>query len=248
MPIHDWTRVRAGTFHDFHAGWIPLIRTALNNGLLPKEYYAQAEQVSGSVTPDVLTLERSNPIGDVEMDDGFPAGGIALAVRVPKVKLMDQTEEEAYTRKTRNVVIRHSSDDRIVALLEIVSPGNKTSKNALVTLVDKAVNAILKGYHFTFVDLFPPTRRDPQGLHKAIWSHFDESKFKANAKKPLILAAYVSGLVKQAYVEQTAVGNVLIDMPLFLEPGLYVDLPLEATYRDAFHGLPRHYRKILDAK
>ncbi len=29
MPIHDWTRVTAGTWHDFHLAWITEIRNAL---------------------------------------------------------------------------------------------------------------------------------------------------------------------------------------------------------------------------
>lgn len=27
MPIHDWTRVGVGTFHDFHSGWIIHVRS-----------------------------------------------------------------------------------------------------------------------------------------------------------------------------------------------------------------------------
>jgi hypothetical protein len=44
MPIHDWTRVEAGIFHDFHHGWIEEIKRTLNAGLLPDDYYALAEQ------------------------------------------------------------------------------------------------------------------------------------------------------------------------------------------------------------
>ena len=44
MPIHDWTRVDAGIFHDFHLGWIAEIRHVLNGGLLPPNYYALAER------------------------------------------------------------------------------------------------------------------------------------------------------------------------------------------------------------
>jgi hypothetical protein len=47
MPVHDWTRVSAGTFHDFHCTWIPQIKNRLNEGVLPPEYYAQVEQVTG---------------------------------------------------------------------------------------------------------------------------------------------------------------------------------------------------------
>ena len=47
MPVHDWTRVEAGTFHDFHHSWIEELKRALNAGLLPLAYYAQAEQRAG---------------------------------------------------------------------------------------------------------------------------------------------------------------------------------------------------------
>jgi hypothetical protein len=42
MPVHDWTRVEAGIFHDFHTVWAVAIRNALNDGLLPKGYYVMA--------------------------------------------------------------------------------------------------------------------------------------------------------------------------------------------------------------
>jgi len=41
MPMHDWTRVSAGTFHDFHCSWIAELKKTLNGGLLPPDYYAQ---------------------------------------------------------------------------------------------------------------------------------------------------------------------------------------------------------------
>ena len=50
MPIHDWTRVSAGTWHDFHMAWIAELRNALNDGLLPADYDAQAEQIAGPPT------------------------------------------------------------------------------------------------------------------------------------------------------------------------------------------------------
>ena len=35
MPVHDWTRVEAGTFHSFHMAWIIFIRRALNGREVP---------------------------------------------------------------------------------------------------------------------------------------------------------------------------------------------------------------------
>lgn len=33
MPIHDWTRVTAGTFHAFHTAWIVQLQEMLNAGV-----------------------------------------------------------------------------------------------------------------------------------------------------------------------------------------------------------------------
>ncbi|HQZ68052.1 MAG TPA: hypothetical protein PLY87_23335 [Planctomycetaceae bacterium] len=53
MPLHDWTRVLAGTFHDFHYIWVAELRHRLNRGLLSEGFYAQAEQVAGGSLPDM---------------------------------------------------------------------------------------------------------------------------------------------------------------------------------------------------
>ena len=44
MPIHDWTRVEAGTFHALHFFWVAALTNALNSGGLPRGYYALVER------------------------------------------------------------------------------------------------------------------------------------------------------------------------------------------------------------
>ena len=66
MPLHDWTRVDAGIFHDFHTVWIGNLRTRLNSGLLPADYYALAEQIAGGLGPDVLTPPKEMLMGPLE--------------------------------------------------------------------------------------------------------------------------------------------------------------------------------------
>ena len=56
MPAHDWTRVDAGLFHDFHQSWTIALRNALNAGVLPPDYFALVEQSIRGPIPDVLTL------------------------------------------------------------------------------------------------------------------------------------------------------------------------------------------------
>ena len=136
MPVHDWTRVTAGVFHAFHNSSITAIQEALNNGLLPPDYYALGEQVAGPFAPDVLTLQAVED-NRASTPGGHP-GPIALAVAPPRVRFTAQTEMDEYVRKQRTLVIRHGTDDRIIALLEIVSPGNKASRHALRSFVEKA--------------------------------------------------------------------------------------------------------------
>lgn len=62
----------------------------------------------------------------------------------------------------------------------------------------------------------------------------------------MTLVAYETGLSVRAYVEPVAVGETLHDMPLFLEPGGHVPVPLERTYQAAFAALPRRWRVVLE--
>lgn len=143
MPIHDWTRVRAGTFHDFHSGWIIHLKETLNRGLLPEGYYALAEQQAGEIQSDVLTLHTSN---GVPFPSATASGGLAIAEAPPQVSLRMVPDEAAtYRLSRRTLTIRHSSDHRIVALLEIVSPSNKDRDLSVEQFADKALAAIRQG-------------------------------------------------------------------------------------------------------
>jgi hypothetical protein len=248
MPIHDWTRVTAGTWHAFHTSWISAIQENLNAGLLPGDFYAQAEQIVGPLGPDVLVVETTSPPGTngSAHSGGAGTGGVAVATRPPRARWTAEAEMNEYVLKRRTVVIRHASDDRIVALLELVSPGNKSTRRALRSFVEKAVEALYQGYHLTVVDLFPPTPRDPNGIHGAIWAELSDEEFRLPPEAPLTLAAYSAGVRKKAYVEPTAVGTALIDMPIFLDEETYVDVPLEATYQAAYRGVPRRWKQVLE--
>jgi len=250
MPVHDWTRVDAGIFHDFHQEWISRIKGALNAGLLPAGYYALIEQVVGGPIPDVLTLEsrRGEPPGPADEEEAAdePGSGVALATAPPKVRFTAVVETEQYARKRSRIAVRHRSGDEVVAVLEIVSPGNKGSRHALRSFVDKALELLDAGVHLLLIDLFPPGTLDPQGIHSAIWSEIEGSELELPPEEPLTLVAYSAGEVKQAFIEPIAVGAVLPDMPLFFLPRRYVPVPLEATYRDAFAAVPKRWRDEIE--
>jgi hypothetical protein len=247
MPVHDWTRVDAGIFHDFHTVWIAEIRSSLNAGLLPQGYYALAEQHAGSHVTDVLTLHVSP--GSQEPLPSLPdTGGTAVAEAPPRVRGR-QTLEPAILARRRTLAIRHVSGHRLVALIEIVSPANKDRPESVEAFAAKAVSALDLGVHLLLVDLFPPGLHDPRGIHSAILCRLGHSAetYDLPSGEPQTLVAYAAGPRVEIYLEHAAVGAVLPDMPLFLRPDRYVNVPLESTYQAAFRGAPAFWREVLEA-
>jgi hypothetical protein len=213
MPIHDWTRVRANRFHHFHQMWSVTICNALNDGRMPTGYFALAEQITGGTA------------------------GVALADAPLPVRHTATTDAVTYARKANAIVIRHP-DGVVVAIVELVSPGNKDSKHALRSFTRKAVQFLHAGIHLLIVDLFPPSKRDPHGIHKLIWDHLKDEPYTLPAQQPLTFAAYSAAGAITAYVNNVGVGESLPDMPIFLLPERYVPCPLEATYQAAWAMFP----------
>lgn len=196
MPVHDWTRVDAGIFHDFHTVWVGQLRTALNEGLLPEGYYALAEQHA----------------------------------------------------RRRSLAIRHISGHRLIALVEIVSAANKDRPQHVDEFAANAVSALDAGVHLLLFDLFPPGRHDSGGMHGVIRQRLDDSEetYDLPAQEPLTAASYAAGPRVEIYLEHFAVGSPLPEMPLFLSPDRYVNVPVEPTYQAAYRGLPAFWRRILE--
>jgi hypothetical protein len=246
MPIHDWTRVVAGIFHAFHYDWIAEIGRALNRGLLPPGYYALPEQIAGGLGPDVLTLQSPAGNGTSPAVDP-PEGGVSLATAPPPVRLRMRSDANRYAAKAKAVTVRHVSNHRVVAMVEVLSPGNKNNQNGLLAFVRKAREMLAAGIHLLLVDLFPPSVRDPQGIHRAVWGEDCGEDYALPTDKPLTCVAYIGGPGAEAFVEPVAVGDSLPEMPLFLTPEVYVPVPLEATYQAAWECLPAFWRNVLSA-
>ena len=196
MPLHDWSRVPAGLFHDFRQTWAVQIKLALNAGILPRGLSALVEQ-------------RSGP------------------------------------RESNRIVVKHRLG-RAIAVIEIVSPGNKDSRAALRDFVEKVIDSLRSGIHVVVIDLFPPTPRDPSGIHKAIRDEIEEEGFAFPEGKDRILASYETGETRAYYVEPIGVGDALPDMPLFLTDGWQVPLPLESTHRTTWDASSEDYRAAVE--
>ena len=241
MPIHDWTRVPAGTFHFFHQRWISALADALNTGGLPEGYFAMSEVDAKGPIPDVLALKAQPPT-----PPGGPAG-VAVLDNPPRARVVTRGENTAgYARRADRLSV-YLPQGELIAVIEIVSPGNKDSTNAMKSFVRKTSKLLRRGVHLLIVDLFPPSSRDPHGIHKPIWAPFKEEPFELPSDKPFTLAAYAAGPEKVAYVENVAVGDRLPEMPIFLTPDRYVYCPLEASYQVTWGVFPAALKGPLEA-
>jgi hypothetical protein len=245
MPIHDWSRVENSVYHHFHQRWTISICDSLNSGLLPSTYSALVEQHAAGLVPDVLAVERQN---------GAPSPGVkggVLVAEPPKTRLILESKLNLLHLRANRIAIRRRMG-QVVCIIEIVSPGNKDSRAALRSFVDKTREFLEAGVNVLIIDPFPPTARDPHGIHKAIWDEIEgDEAFELPVHQPLTLAAYVAGNITvgrsiRAYIETIGVGTTLPDMPAYLDPDYYVPVPLENTYQATWATCPADMRFLVE--
>src|SRR5262249_6145633 len=125
----------------------------LNMGGLPPGYFALPEQSIRGPIPDVLTLSLST--GAEEKSDS--SAGLAVAEVPPRTRLVRRNEVENYARKADRISVHHRHG-HVVAVLEIVSPGNKAIRNEICVFVEKTSDLIRQKIPPLVIDLFPPAR------------------------------------------------------------------------------------------
>lgn len=251
MPMHDWTKVEAGIYHHFHNMWLLAIARTLNGGLLPGTYYAMTERVTLSAEADILT-RQGPPQNGPRPNRG--RGRLALSAARLAVALLEKDEIAPRMRPRERVSIRHVSNHRVVAVIELMSPGNKSNRLRFTTFVRKAIAVLDAEVNLFVVDPFTPTARDPQGIHAAIWSRLVKQRknrkpFLLSPDRQLVTASYcVSAGEVTAAVQPFAVVEPVPAMPLFLTADEeYVTVPLEDTYQAAYPDMPKVWRDVLEA-
>ncbi|MBW3540087.1 MAG: hypothetical protein KY476_07450 [Planctomycetes bacterium] len=115
MPLHDWTRVPAGLFHDFHQSWSIRIKDALNAGILSPGMIALVEQRSGPVEADVLAIEGRR------RDAGGESSSAATAtLEAASTAIVRRSSRQTYATRANRIVVRHHLG-RIVAVIDLVA-------------------------------------------------------------------------------------------------------------------------------
>lgn len=218
MPIHDWSLTPGWLWHQMQLGWSLALSDACNR-LLPSGYYALIEYAAAP--PD-------SP----------------LSFDIPDAAFEGLDDESFAAAKRRSVAVRRSKDHRKIALIEVLGPADNHA-GSRANFATKAKALFDRGIHLLVIDPFPPTKRDPNGVHGAIWERMTEREFAQPADRPLTAAAYCSGEELTAFVDPLAVGEAWPDKPLFLDAERYVSVPLEATYQAAWQTFPREWQNVI---
>ena len=237
MPIHDWKRVNAGIFHHFHNSWIEEIARFLNRGQLPRGYYALAEQMTGDFGPDVLTLQL--PVDRSLSASPNLTEASRWLMRRRRSGFTPGPRFDIYAAKAKTVVIRHRSRHQIIAMVEIVSPGEQEWPDCVRRLRSQSRSSLAFRHPSADRRSIPAdgmrSRRHPSGdLGQGRRRGFRSAGRQAPDLRVL------RGLPgsQRSSSSRWRSADSLPDMPLFLTRQVYVPVPLEATYSAAWEALP----------
>lgn len=94
MPVHDWTRVSSGDFHDFHQSWVVQLRSSLNHGALPPGYSAMVQRYRAPVEPPrgsevVWYTSRKNQVAIFRGERTSPVAVIRLVAPGDKLGVLE---------------------------------------------------------------------------------------------------------------------------------------------------------------
>jgi hypothetical protein len=111
-------------------------------------------------------VDARGPIPDVLAPQAQPAlppqgpAGIAVLDRPPRARIVSRGENtRGYARRADHLAL-YLPQGELIAVIEIVAPGNKDNTNGLKAFVRKAGKLLRRGVHLLVVDLFPPSVRD----------------------------------------------------------------------------------------
>jgi hypothetical protein len=229
MPLLDHFHPplsRRRHWENLHSGWANALRDQLNAGLLPPRYFAEVQiSVGNRVEVDVPTFE--------EPHDGsaLANGGIAVWAppRPPHTATMQFTSTDLYEIQ----VFDDEEGPRLVAAVELVSPGNKDRASNRRQFAIKCGSYLHQGVSVILVDVV--TSRSGN-LHSELLQLLevadDASGLGASDLYATAFRTVPTATAQLHYwTERLSVGAVLPTMPLWIAPELCVPLDLDKAYQ-----------------
>jgi hypothetical protein len=235
MPLRDHFRPPLDdetSWEPFHGAWPTLIVMALEPKLPPGYVAGPRVRLGAYFEIDVAASEKDEPTSFAP-DTGAGEGGVATAVWAPPrptfdvaADLPEQDEYEVRVYDTK----RHR---RLVAAVEIVSPGNKDRPENRRAFVAKCATLLQQRVSVSIIDLVTTRQFNLYGELLEFIGQADPSL----APEPPLLYTAACRWTRQgnawhfkAWTHALALGQPLPTLPLWLADDLAVPLELEASY------------------
>lgn len=239
MPLLDHFHRPLSETHQwiaFHSRWATAIADDLNRRL-PRRFLAEAPFALGSsAAADVAETEEFHPDDNGAVNGTH--GGVAVAAN-PITYAPPRATAVMPATFPQEVLVEVRDLDRarrVLAVVELVSPGNKDDERARRIFAGKCLGYLNKGLGLVVIDIVTERLANLHntlvqlGGHGEAFLMADDPRIYASAYRPV---RRKTDDVIDAWLYPLAVGTPLPAVPLALRGYGCVRLDLEATYLEA---------------
>jgi hypothetical protein len=220
-------------WESFHVNWAGAIADSLNESLLPEGYFAEEHaRIGPMVEIDVATFTDPEPSGQ-------GSGGTAiLPPRAWAPPAPSMVVPAAFADAFEVLIFESEGGARLVAAIELVSPGNKDRDSHRRAFAVKCASYLCRGISLVVVDIVTSRRANLHDEILRVLGHGDtfalpdETTLYAVAYRPIVREEQPQIEVWPSRLE---VGRPMPMLPLALNAEIVLPLDLEATYTTACH-------------
>ena len=240
MPLRDHFRPplsKQRSWEELHGQWPAMIVIALARKLPPRYVAGPRVHLGPYFEVDVASFEKDELSG-VASEGGEEEGGVATAVWAPPQPTlevaMDLPDQDEYEVRVYDTELER----RLVAAVEIVSPGNKDRPESRRAFVAKCATLLRQDVSVSIVDIV--TIR-PFNFYSELLAFLGQGDL-APEPPPLYAAACrwkssERSARLQTWAHPLALAQPLPTLPLWLADNLAVPLELEASYEETCRTL-----------
>jgi hypothetical protein len=241
MPLRDHFHPpfsKVLPWEQFHGQWPSNIIRELNK-VLPLQYRAAPTVHLGrEAEVDIGTFESQPPLsaGDIGSDNG----GVAVAVWAPTEPTLAVETDLADFDEFEVRVYDTSSDQRLVAAIQFISPGNEDRPQQRSQFTAKCAALLRQGVSLVLVDVV--TERNVN-LYADLLDLIGQWDKSLGTKPPAIYATACrwtprgAKQVLESWNRELKIGEPLPRLPLWLTETLALTLDLEASYEQTCRDL-----------
>ena len=240
MPLLDHFHRPLSETHQwvaFHSRWATAIADDLNRRL-PRRVLAEAPFSLGtSAAADVAETDQATDLNGTHSPTGLH-GGVAVAVE-PITYTPPATTLVMPASFPKEVLVEIRDLDharRVLAVIELVSPGNKDDDRARLAFAGKCLSYLSRGLGLVVIDIVTERLANLHNAFVQLAGHGDAHRM---ADDPSIYACAYRPVRRKnkdlidMWLHPLAVGGQLPELPLALLGVGCVRLDLEATYLEA---------------